>query len=249
MRRRSYKHYIRKIHRYLGIVIGIQFLFWTVGGLYFSWTKIEEIRSEHIRTEPAPVELPPGVLSPNVEPRRSLPPQATFDAAKLRIIDIFGEPHYSLPYRSDDNASLLVVSLRDGTRRQPIDEIAAIETAKRALTVDLPLENVEFLEPGSVSKHHEYRGRPLPAYAVNFAGSDQFTVYVSVNDWQVQTVRSNKWRAFDLLWMLHTLDLDGRDNINNYLLRAFSIFGVLTILSGFLLFFVSSRQIRRLIRR
>ncbi len=26
----------RKWHRYLGIILGIQFLLWTVGGLYFS---------------------------------------------------------------------------------------------------------------------------------------------------------------------------------------------------------------------
>lgn len=233
----------------MGVVIGVQFLFWTVGGLYFSWTNIEEIRSEHVRTTPPPVALPTDLLPANVSPARHLPAEAKFDAAKLRLINIFGEPHYSLPFEAGDDASQLVVNLRSGERREPINEAAAIETAKQALTVDLPLDGIDLIDKGTVSKHHEYRGRPLPAYAVNFAGSDQFTVYVSVNDWQVQTVRSNKWRAFDLLWMLHTLDLEGRDNINNYLLRAFSIFGVLTILSGFVLFFVSSKFWRRILRR
>lgn len=37
---------IRKILRYLGVIFGIQFLFWTLGGLYFSWTNIKEIRGE-----------------------------------------------------------------------------------------------------------------------------------------------------------------------------------------------------------
>ena len=31
----------RKHHRFLGIFIGIQFLFWTISGLYFSWTDID----------------------------------------------------------------------------------------------------------------------------------------------------------------------------------------------------------------
>ncbi len=42
------------------------------------------------------------------------------------------------------------------------------------------------------------------------------------------------------------MDFDGRDNINNYLLRGFSVLGIITILSGFLLFFVSSRFLKKL---
>ena len=39
---------IRKAHRYLGLFLGIQFLLWTISGLYFSWTNIDEIRGEHL---------------------------------------------------------------------------------------------------------------------------------------------------------------------------------------------------------
>ncbi len=35
--------FIRRSHRYLGVILGIQFLFWTISGLYFSWTNIDEI--------------------------------------------------------------------------------------------------------------------------------------------------------------------------------------------------------------
>ena len=47
---------IRKAHRYLGIFLGIQFIMWTVSGLYFSWTDIDEIHGDHFRNmeyEPA----------------------------------------------------------------------------------------------------------------------------------------------------------------------------------------------------
>ena len=37
---------IRKTHRYLGLIIGIQFLAWTVSGLYFSWTDLDEIHGD-----------------------------------------------------------------------------------------------------------------------------------------------------------------------------------------------------------
>ena len=39
---------IRKAHRYLGLFLGVQFILWTISGLYFSWTNIDEIRGEHL---------------------------------------------------------------------------------------------------------------------------------------------------------------------------------------------------------
>ncbi|WP_370590006.1 hypothetical protein [Rufibacter sp. LB8] len=68
----------------------------------------------------------------------------------------------------------------------------------------------------------------------------QTTVYVAAELGEVMKFRNNKWRIFDFLWMLHTMDYQGRDNIGNVLLRIFSIAGMVTILSGFALFYVSS---------
>ena len=38
--KREFSLKIRKTHRYLGVFIGLQFLAWTVSGLYFSWTDL-----------------------------------------------------------------------------------------------------------------------------------------------------------------------------------------------------------------
>ena len=38
---------VRKIHRYISLLISVQLLLWTVSGLYFSFNKIEKIRGEH----------------------------------------------------------------------------------------------------------------------------------------------------------------------------------------------------------
>jgi uncharacterized iron-regulated membrane protein len=70
-------------------------------------------------------------------------------------------------------------------------------------------------------------------------------VYVASELGTVQKFRNKPWRIFDFLWMLHTMDYEGRDNFGNLLLRAFSIFGLITVLSGFVLFFVSSRLFRK----
>lgn len=38
----------RKIHRYLGLVIGVQLLLWTASGLIFSWNSIKAVRGENM---------------------------------------------------------------------------------------------------------------------------------------------------------------------------------------------------------
>jgi hypothetical protein len=92
--------------------------------------------------------------------------------------------------------------------------------------------------------HHEYRGQPLPAFAVTFESPSNTTIYVASELGTVQKFRNNQWRVFDFLWMMHTMDYKGRDNLSNWLLRIFSIAGLLTILSGFILFWVSQKRSR-----
>jgi uncharacterized iron-regulated membrane protein len=48
--------------------------------------------------------------------------------------------------------------------------------------------------------------------------------------------------------MTHTMDYQGRDNFNTIVLRVFSLLGLLTVLSGFVLWFTSSKTIRKLIK-
>lgn len=63
----------------------------------------------------------------------------------------------------------------------------------------------------------EHRGReqPLPAWAVAFDHPSGATLYVAAELGTVVRVRNRKLRAFDFLWMLHTMDYHGRDDFNN----------------------------------
>jgi hypothetical protein len=124
--------------------------------------------------------------------------------------------------------------------RPVLSEKEAIELAKTHFKDDVAVKNIEYLT--TTNGHHEYREQPLPAYAVTFNHPTNTTVYVAAELGTVQKFRNNKWRIFDFLWMLHTMDYEGRDNITNWLLRAFSIFGLVTIVSGFALFIVSYRR-------
>ena len=120
----------------------------------------------------------------------------------------------------------------------------ALAVAKKNMRDDLKVSAINLLE--EADEHHEYRGKSLPAYVISYDSSEQITAYVALRDGSFQTVRHRDWRWFDFLWMTHTMDYETRDNFNTTLLRAFSLLGLITVMSGFLLWAVSSPTLRKL---
>ncbi|WP_420401119.1 hypothetical protein [Flagellimonas sp.] len=241
MTKRKIIQYTRKWHRYLGVVLGIQFLLWTLGGLYFSWTNIEEIRGEHLKEKLPFPQSSIGMVSPNVFLDSHF--KGTDSVMSLELINILDEPIYRVIYTSQMEKKARLFHASSGKPKASLSEKEAILVAMDGLNKQAGVTEVEYLT--TTGKHHEYRGRPLPAYAISFAEPVNTTVYVSKEYGDIQTFRSNAWRAFDFFWMLHTMDYEGRDNFNNYLLRAFALFGLFTILSGFSLYIFTSRIFRK----
>jgi hypothetical protein len=131
-------------------------------------------------------------------------------------------------------------------KKQGVTKNEAERIARKFVRDDFEIVSSSLLT--EVNAHHEYRGRPLPAWAVKFDSSDKLIAYISERDGSFQRVRHQSWRYFDFLWMSHTMDYQGRDDFNNLLLRAFSLFGLFTVASGFTLFFITTRRKRRRLR-
>jgi|TARA_R110001606_G_scaffold377534_1_gene536641 hypothetical protein len=139
---------IRKAHRYLGIFIGIQFLMWTISGMYFSWTDIDEIHGDQYRQEPVEKTIFTNLISPT---------EIKADAiTSLELREIAGEPYYWI------NQSQLV-NAKTGALKAQISEQDALQVARRNMLPELKVKNIERIE--EVGSHSEYRGRPIPAYA------------------------------------------------------------------------------------
>lgn len=240
---KSKHYYIRKTHRYLGVILGIQFLFWTLGGLYFSWSDIDEIHGDFQHRHVPQLN---GTLH-FISPDSVLKQVSHVDSINsLQVINILGKPYYSIAYYSGNNQHRILADANTGMIRNPIDKNEAIQVAAASFNGPPVVKKIEYLT--TTDGHHEYREKPLPAWAVTFRHSINTTIYVSSEFGRVESFRNNKWRIFDFLWMMHTMDYNGRDNINNWLLRIFSIFGLLTIFSGFTLYLISSRPVKRIFR-
>ena len=252
-RPRTAVHRARRIHRWLGVIIGAQFLLWTVGGLYFSWTDLDAVHGDHL------VRRPPTI--PAAAPLVSIAPaiaalQSRMEVRAIQSIDlamVLGRPTYRVAFQVDSGGRTLsrrqLVDALSGIPRPPLTREEAVAVARAAYAGTSAMRDVEYLAAGAAGAHHEYRDQPLPAWAIRFGDSEGATLYVPAEFGQVHRVRNNRWRWFDTLWMLHTMDYQGRDDFNNLVLRAFSLVGLVTVLSGFVLFGMTTGWARARWRR
>ncbi|WP_408046591.1 hypothetical protein [Tenacibaculum crassostreae] len=224
---------IRKTHRYLGLFLGIQFLLWTISGLYFSWTDIDEIHGDHYKN----LEYQSKAFNDLISPSKL---QISEGIKNIELRDINNTPYYWINNKQLYNAV-------NGDKKDTITKEEALYIAKNYMKSNLEVTSIErIIEAG---KHHEYREKLLPAYVISYKTDAMVKAYVSIKDGKFQTVRHQSWRWFDFLWMTHTMDYEGRDDFNTTVLRAFSLLGLITVLSGFLLWFTSSPTVRKLVRR
>ena len=219
---------LRKIHRWLGLVAGIQLLAWTVSGLYFTLIPIGEIRGDHLLTKPhveepalknfdilSPSEL--GAIHQNV---------GNAEPSSLKLTTLLGEPVYLLN-KNRFNAIT-------GDKLLPVtrEQASAIVQAR----VDASITGISKVEEVAIDA--EYRGGELPAWRIELDEEDA-AVYVGMATGRIRAVRTNAWRLFDLLWSLHIMDYEERENFNHLLIQLLASLGLVTVLSGLVLFFTT----------
>ncbi len=235
---KSKHYYIRRTHRYLGLILGIQFLFWTISGLYFSWTNIDEIHGDLQHRHPPKLTSTIHLISPDSVFKQVSDKPVFINS--IQLISILEKPFYNINYSTAKEAKNILADAKTGIIRNGITKEEAIQIAAESFNGKPVVQSAEYIT--STNGHHEYREKPLPAWAITFKHSTHTTVYVSAEQGKVESFRNNKWRIFDFLWMGHTMDYQSRDNINNWLLRLFSAFGLVTVLSGFTLYWVSRKK-------
>ena len=122
----------------------------------------------------------------------------------------------------------------------PENSAVNILSAEEAMTI---AKETTSLNPVSVSliekaeRGVEYRGKRLPIYKVSTDADDGINIYVDSMTGDIAAIRSDSWRAWDLLWALHIMDYQDRDNINNILLKIFSVLALISSITGIILFF------------
>jgi hypothetical protein len=246
---RSIVFWLRKSHRYLAVFIGVQLLLWTVSGLYFSWNHITKVRGEHLRAEAAAVDLrgaayaSPGVALEGLAARTPDLERVTALTARM----FAGRPVYEIAYLAGGERHHALADALTGELRPPLGESEAVSIARADFSAAAEVATVVRIT--EVAQDSEYRGGDLPAYRVTFDHPTRTNIYVSAERGVVTARRNATWRIFDFLWMFHIMDYETRDDINNIILQILSVLGLITVLSGYVLFVATSPLLRRRRRR
>lgn len=224
---------LRKAHRYIGLVVSLQLLAWTIGGIWFSWNDIDDIHGDYLRNFNKPE-----VSQPLISTQTAIESISDFEKLNsINVISFLSQPAYRIQYNKNQ---MVLVNALDGTIVPDVTKQQALDIAKENTSFEAEIASIELIT--ETGKHHEYRGKPLPVWAITYDYPSSPTFYVSTKLGTLTSVRHTSWRIFDFLWMLHTMDYEGRDNFGNWLIKIFSLIALVTAISGIVLFFISRRK-------
>lgn len=219
----------RRLHKWLGLLVGIQALCWMASGLYMTAISIDVIHGDHLaHAERPPVEAKAVGIHP-AQLAAQFPTMTGFRLKRLLEAEVYEVKHA-------DGISL--VDAWNGKLLEPLDQQGAQRVALEAYQGDGGLKQMSLLH----ALPQEVASRKAPLWRADFDDDDSTTLWISPTTGEVIAKRHTLWRVFDFLWMLHIMDYDQRTDVNNTLLRLASVAGTVFALSGLWLLWFTVRR-------
>ena len=210
-----------KLHKWLGLLVGIQVLLWLLSGLYMVIVDIDFIHGDPlVRNTQKPLDtgFAPGITMARL---RSDYPTAT----AIALQPLLDRPVYAV---STPRARHLVDALT-GDVLSPLNEAAARTIAAYHYNGDAAVTRATL-----VTSHAplEIRGRTLPLWKIDFDDHLATSFYIDPASGALVTRRHAYWRVFDVMWMLHIMDYRERDEVHHALLWIAQAVALTLLLSG-----------------
>ena len=244
------KQFLRKAHRWLGLLMALQIIAWMASGLWFALFPIEEIRGEHLTTMPEHIGyLPPAgtaeaLGSPaRVQETLSGHFHEPWTVRTLGVMRREGVYYWHVTGTLGNRPFTRLVTGDGAAVVKPLDADGARARAQDLLLRPGIIESVEWVEKAAPDA--EVRGRDLPLWKVGFSVPESLNLYLDPWTGEVVARRTARWRVFDFLWMLHIMDFEARDDFNTPLLQIAAFLGLVIALSGVALWAVTTRLWRR----
>ena len=213
----------RKLHKWIGLIVGIQLLLWIAGGVYMSAMPLDWVHGKHL-IKPSTSDVTPSndVLTQiDLSQYQSIRWVNRVGFPILEAINLENEFEFIDPAAYE---------------LKPLLKLTEADVSTEAIyryTGSNPIASVNYL----ATPPHEASGISMPIYQVQFSDWCNTTFYMHPFTGQVLKVRSDIWRLFDIFWMLHIMDYETRENINNPLLIATAVIALLFCVTGMLLIF------------
>lgn len=228
----QFSYWVRRVHKWIGLIIGVQALLWMISGLYMVVVPLEVIHGDHlahVSTEPL---KPSGSRIEQARLAEMYP-----GITSLRLKNLLGKEVYEIKQGKE----VFLVDAATGTKVSPLDRDTIKALADEAYVGEGSIRGIEWVTKAP----QEVGSRPVPLWAVHYEEQGDSTLYFSPYTGDLVARRHNLWRWFDFLWMFHIMDYEERENVNNTLLRIASATGLAFALSGaWLLLFSFNRRKR-----
>ncbi|WP_312164301.1 peptidase [Phenylobacterium sp.] len=219
---------IRTLHKWFGLVLGLQMLLWSVSGAMMALLDHHRVSGEGSLREAAPVMLPAQTL-----PLSQAAAAVGEPVLRLRLKPL-GQGHV---YEATTPSG---VKLLDALTGAPVTIDAAKAGALAAAAFAGP-EGVASIR--RVEKHDvESRTAQLPAWRVEFADKEKTTLFMSAASGEMVLLRNDTWRLWDVFWMIHIMDYTKRESFNHPLIVTVGTGVTWLALSGMILLFRSFRR-------
>ena len=210
---------VRRTHKWLALVVGVQALLWTLTGLYMVVVHIDTIHGDDLVRAPAVEAFELTGLAP---PSRIV--AAAPGVSELRLQRFSGSPIW----RAETPEGARLYDARSGALLPALTESQVRAQARRIYTGDGKIVSVRLLTRAP----QEMQSRKPPYWQVEFEGWNRPTLYLSPQTGELISRRHALWRVFDFAWMLHIMDYDKRTDVNNPLLRVATWSAFAMALSG-----------------
>lgn len=209
----------RKLHKYLGWLLLLQLLCWFGSGLVMSALPITQVRGEHLRKP---------LLSPDW--RQALSPATLAQhhpQHQLKLSQQGSTPVYQFSTAQEQ----LYYSALTTEALPPLTQTQVRQLAQLQYQGDAEIKQIQRLQQAPF----EVRHLSAPLWQVEFADEEGSSFYLEEHTGKVLSVRTNNWRIFDFVWMLHIMDYQDREDFNHPLLILFSATALFFTLTGALL--------------
>lgn len=223
---------LKKLHKWIGLLIGLQVMLWLLSGLVISLLDPEKVSGKRWARN-SQAEAPPlGTGTPLLEPAE-LPAGLLNDALGIDLTTRRGKPVYRIRRVGGE-------VLADATDASIVStgKVEAGEIARRDFSGDGEIVSIEH----GMAPDMETRDSNGAYWRVNFSDPVNTAIYVSESSGNILERRNLYWRVRDFFWMLHIMDYPGREDINNPIVITTALTAVWLGISGFLLLFGSFKR-------
>ena len=225
-----------QLHKWIALIVGVQVLFWVVGGLVMTAIPIERVRSEHHLAERPPSPLPlASVLAPQQAAARAgvQPVEATLKTSARG-------PIWALKTADEQTVEL------DAHTGAPLARLTEAEA--RALAAQAYQGSGKPVSARFFAEAPQETGREGPLWRVSFDDEERTDFYLDPETGDVVTRRSAVWRFYDFWWRLHILDLKTGENFNHPLIIALTALTLPMVITGIILLWIRLARDWRIFR-